>query len=354
MSDLASEIREVAVTLPDGAVRRYPAGTTAAADRLRHLEVARQGRARRPHRRPARRPVAADRAGRRRSPSSPPRTRPRRSELIRHDAAHIMAEAVQELCPEYAGHHRPGDRERLLLRLRPRRAVHARTTSATIEEQMREIVAARDPIRTRGLGPRRGDPPLRGHGRELQGRAGRGDPRGRPDHGSTGRATGRTSAAARTSPTPARCGKAFKLTKMAGAYWRGDQPQRRCCSASTARPSATRGGPRRLPPPHGGGREARPPQARPRAWTSSTCRRRRRGSVFWHPKGLDALAHARGLHPPPARRRRLRRGEDAAAAGPRRSGSSPATGASSARTCSWSPTRSRHRRGRADPLGKAI
>ena len=30
MSDLASEIREVAVTLPDGAVRRYPAGVTAA------------------------------------------------------------------------------------------------------------------------------------------------------------------------------------------------------------------------------------------------------------------------------------------------------------------------------------
>ena len=30
MSDLASQIREVAVTLPDGAVRRYPAGVTGA------------------------------------------------------------------------------------------------------------------------------------------------------------------------------------------------------------------------------------------------------------------------------------------------------------------------------------
>ena len=34
-------------------------------------------------------------------------------------------------------------------------------------------------------------------------------------------------------------GKAFKLTKLAGAYWRGD-PATRCCSASTAPPGATR------------------------------------------------------------------------------------------------------------------
>ena len=34
--------------------------------------------------------------------------------------------------------------------------------------------------------------------------------------------------------------KAFKLTSLAGAYWRGDCGQRRCSRASTARPSSRR------------------------------------------------------------------------------------------------------------------
>ena len=79
MSDLASELREVAVTLPDGAVRRYPAGITGAevaADISKSLEKAAFAVT---HRRAAERPVAADREGRERSPSSPPRTRRRRS-----------------------------------------------------------------------------------------------------------------------------------------------------------------------------------------------------------------------------------------------------------------------------------
>ena len=79
MSDLASRIREVAVTLPDGAVRRYPAGVTGAevaADISKSLgkaalAVAVDGR--------LARPVAADRRRTRTSPSSPPRTRRRRS-----------------------------------------------------------------------------------------------------------------------------------------------------------------------------------------------------------------------------------------------------------------------------------
>jgi threonyl-tRNA synthetase len=38
-------------------------------------------------------------------------------ELIRHDCAHIMARAVQEIWPDVKGHHRPGARLRLVLRL---------------------------------------------------------------------------------------------------------------------------------------------------------------------------------------------------------------------------------------------
>ena len=46
-------------------------------------------------------------------------------EMIRHDAAHVLAEAVQELYPGTQVTIGPLDRERLLLRFRPQRAVHA-------------------------------------------------------------------------------------------------------------------------------------------------------------------------------------------------------------------------------------
>ena len=149
-------------------------------------------------------------------------------------------------------------------------------------------------------------------GRALQGRAGRGDPRGRPDQD--------LQAGPLAGPLPrpaprqqAGVGQRLQAHQVAGAYWRGDSRRpvlqriygtafrtqeeleayltssRRRRSATTARSAAR--------------------------WTSSTCSRRRRGRLL-APEGLHALARARGLYPPPARRRRLRRGEDAAA--PRR------------------------------------
>ena len=51
---------------------------------------------------------------------------PEALEMIRHDAAHVLAEAVQALYPGHAGDDRAVDRERVLLRLRPQRAVQAR------------------------------------------------------------------------------------------------------------------------------------------------------------------------------------------------------------------------------------
>ena len=63
-------------------------------------------------------------------------------------------------------------------------------------------------------------------------------------------------------PSTKHVGKAFKLTKLAGAYWRGDHRKPDSCSASTARP----GRPKEdldayLQAPRGG-RKARPPQDR--------------------------------------------------------------------------------------------
>ena len=87
---------------------------------------------------------------------------------------------------------------------------------------MREIVAPRRAVRARGLGPRRGHPLLRGQGREVQGPADPG-PAARP----------RRSRSIRQGDWVDLCrgphmrstadvGTAFKLMKVAGAYWRGD------------------------------------------------------------------------------------------------------------------------------------
>ena len=46
--------------------------------------------------------------------------------VLRHSTAHVMAQAVQDLFPGTLLGHRAADRERLLLRLRRRAAVHAR------------------------------------------------------------------------------------------------------------------------------------------------------------------------------------------------------------------------------------
>ncbi len=49
-------------------------------------------------------------------------------ETIRHDASARAGRGGAGAVPRHAGHDRPGDRGRLLLRLRPRRAVQPRTT----------------------------------------------------------------------------------------------------------------------------------------------------------------------------------------------------------------------------------
>ena len=112
----------VAITLPDGAVREYDAATTGAevaADIAKSL---------------AKKAIACRIDGQLSDLSRPIEKDAKLEivtmsdekdalELVRHDLAHIMARAVQELWPDVEGDHRPGDRGRLLLRFRPGRAV---------------------------------------------------------------------------------------------------------------------------------------------------------------------------------------------------------------------------------------
>ena len=108
-------------------------------------------------------------------------------------------------------------------------------------------------------------------------------------------------------------GGAFKLMKVAGAYWRGRfqprhaHPHLRHCFRQA-------GGARRLSQADRGGREARPPQARSRdgfvPFPGGGA-----GLGVLAPQGLDAVPDSRELHPTPTERRRLRRGQLAAAHG---------------------------------------
>ena len=201
MGELASELREVAVTLPDGAVRRYPAGVTGAeiaADISKSLEKAalavtiddRLADLSRPIEQDARLAIvtARDDAA---------------LELIRHDAAHIMARAVQELWPDTKVTIGPVIENGWYYDF-DRAEPFTPEDLETIEARMRQIIAARDPV-----GPRSGtatgrSTTTRRRARTTRSSSSRRSPR--PTRSAcTGTGPGRTSAAARTSPIPARC-----------------------------------------------------------------------------------------------------------------------------------------------------
>ena len=311
MGDLASELREVAVTLPDGAVRRYPAGVTGAevaADISKSLEKAalavtidgRLADLSRPIEQDARLAIvtARDDAA---------------LELIRHDAAHIMARAVQELWPDTKVTIGPVIENGWYYDF-DRAEPFTPEDLEAIEARMRQIIAARDPVRTEVWDRDRAIRHYEALGRALQGRARRGDPRGRPDPHVLARAL--------AGPLPRPAPRAHR--PGAGRRLQADVDRRRLLARRLAPADAPAHlrrrlphprRPRGLPAPARGGGEARPPQARPRDGPLPPAAGGA-GLGLLAPERLHALADARGLHPPPARRRRLRRGEDPAAARP--------------------------------------
>ena len=140
---------------------------------------------------------------------------------------------------------------------------------------MREIVDRDEPIAREVWSARRGGQARSSdHGEKFKAEWVDEIPEGRGDHHLP---PGRL---ARPVPRPApaldraSCGKAFKLTKVAGAYWRGDpkNPQLQRIYG-TAWPSEKELE-AYLHAARGGG-EARPPPASAARWTSSTCRKRR-------------------------------------------------------------------------------
>ncbi len=160
-----------------------------------HLAVAGQahggdGARRRGHR--SRRP---DRAGRQDRIHHPRRSPRAGTDPARRRACAGRSGAVA--VAGHAGHDRSGDRERLLLRLLPQRAVHAGGFRGDREEDARDH-RARQTLHQGSLGPREDQAGVPRQGRDVQGRAGRRHSRRRDRSRSTSRATGSISAAART------------------------------------------------------------------------------------------------------------------------------------------------------------
>ncbi len=142
-------------------------------------------------------------------------------ELIRHDAAHIMARAVQEIWPDVKvtigpviehGWYYDFDREEPF----------TPDDLAAIEKKMREIIAARDPVRTEVWERDRAIAHYEAQNEPFKVELVHAIPEGEPIrmywHGHW-QDLCRGPHLAHTGQVPA---DAFKLTRVSGAYWRGD------------------------------------------------------------------------------------------------------------------------------------
>ena len=195
----------------------------------------------------------------------------------------------------HPGHHRPGDRERLLLRLLPQPAVHAGRPAGHREEDEGDH-RPRQTLHQGNLVARAGEENLRRHGRELQGRAGRRHS-GRPADQDL--QAGRL---VRSLPRPA-----HDVDRQDRQRLQADEGGRRLLARRQQEPDAhphlrhrlrQAGRARRLSQADRGSREARPSPARPRDGPVPLPGRSAGLGVLAFER-LDAIPGARGLHPPP-------------------------------------------------------
>ncbi|MEM7190150.1 MAG: threonine--tRNA ligase [Pseudomonadota bacterium] len=211
---------QIKITLPDGAVRDYAAGTTGgdvAADISKSLGKA---------------ALACKINGRLADLSEPlekdvklaivtNKDKDEALELIRHDCAHIMARAVQEIWPDVNvtigpvienGWYYDFDRDEPF----------SDDDLATIEKKMREIIAARDLVRTEVWDRARAIEHYKGNNEPYKVELVEAIPEGEDIrmywHGHW-QDLCRGPHLVHTGQVPA---DAFKLMSVAGAYWRGD------------------------------------------------------------------------------------------------------------------------------------
>ena len=210
--------RAVAITLPDGSVRRYEGpvtGAQVAADigpglARAALVVRVDGELR-----DLSREIDSDAAV-----SVVTARDPEGLETLRHDAAHVLAEAVKELWPEVQVTIGPVIEDGFYYDF-ARDAPFAPADLERIEERMREIVARDEPV-TREVRPRdEAAAHYEKTGEAYKAEILRGLPEGEEV---TIYRQGAFADPCRGPhlPSTGKLGTAFKLLKVAGAYWRGD------------------------------------------------------------------------------------------------------------------------------------
>ena len=236
------------------------------------------------------------------------RTDPEALELIRHDCAHVMAEAVQALWPGTQVTIGPVIENGFFYDFAKEEPFHP-DDLARIEAKMHEIIARNAALHQGALEPRARQGLLQEEGRAVQDRAGRCDPRGRgPQDLQAGRM-------ARSVPRPAHDLDRPDRQGLQAHPFRRLLLARQCARAEAAAHLRHRLGERaracRLPQAARGGREARPPQARardgPLPLPGGGAGRR-----VLAPEGLGAVPEPHQLHSPPPERGRLSRGEQSA------------------------------------------
>jgi threonyl-tRNA synthetase len=141
-------------------------------------------------------------------------------ELLRHDAAHVLAEAVKELWPETQVTIGPAIENGFYYDF-AREEPFTPEDLATIEERMKQIVDRDEPIRREVWTRDDAIAFFRGHGEEYKAQIIEDIPQ---DETLTLYRQGDFVDLCRGPhlPSTGRLGKAFHLTRVSGAYWRGD------------------------------------------------------------------------------------------------------------------------------------
>ena len=234
-------------------------------------------------------------------------TMPRALELIRHDAAHVLAEAVQSLWPGTQVTIGPVIENGFYYDFF-RNEPFTPEDFAAIEKKMREIIARDKPFTKEVWDREKTKQVFRDKGEAFKVELVDAIPGDEPikiyfqgDWFDLCRGPHMTSTG--------KIGNAFKLMKVAGAYWRGDSNNpmlTRIYGTAFAKQEELDA----LPEADRGSREARPPQARPRARPVPLPGGRPRRGVLAR-QGLDHLPGADRLYAPAADRR-LQRGQRAA------------------------------------------
>ena len=295
---------DITLTMPDGA-KRVGQGRH---DRPRRGEVDRavagQAHGRHDARWRARGCCRRHHARMRRSSSSRARD-PEALELIRHDCAHVLAEAVQDLWPGTQVTIGPVIEHGFYLRLRQGRAVRA-GGSATIEKRMREIIAKNAPFTKEVWSRDKAKAHFQAKGEHFKVELVDAIPAGEDlkiytqgawldlCRGPHMTSTGQIGNGVQADPVLRQLLARRCQGPAAAAHLRHRVGQREGAGRASAHAR--------------GGREARPPQARPRDGPLPFPGRRARHRVLAS-EGLGAVPGTDQLHAPPPAGRRLRRGQ---------------------------------------------